>query len=63
MKKLFSVIIFATILSGCTSKLVIDNNQSYHKNDSSIIYSSNFNEEHYIWENWSFTTNRVVQPK
>lgn len=63
MKKLFSLIIITIALNGCIFRPDTNNNQPYHNNDNSVVYGSSFNEEHYIWENWSFTTNRVVQPR
>lgn len=45
--------------SGCTTKIqVIDGGSE--KSQSTKV-SSGFNDETYIWESWTFSTNRVVK--
>lgn len=45
-------------IGGCITKIqVIDDGSSSTNNIQRV--SSGFNDETYIWENWSFSTNRV----
>lgn len=57
-KKILIFSILTVFIIGCKSneKLEFDNANT---NKGKIIYSAEFNQEHYIWENWSFSTNRV----
>lgn len=57
-KKILILSILAASICGCTT----DKNPEFdnaNSNKGEIIYSTGFNQEHYIWENWSFSTNRV----
>ena len=55
MKKiLFIALVLATCI-GCTTKIIkVDG----AKNEEATSFSA-FNDERYIWEGWSFSTNRV----
>lgn len=57
-KKFFIFSILAASIIGCKSneKLEFDD---VNTNRGKITLSTEFNQEHYIWENWSFSTNRV----
>lgn len=63
MKKLFTftAIIFALTISGCKYKEPCSDysNTNYNNQPKVTNNSSGFNSEHYVWENWQFSTNRV----
>lgn len=63
MKKFTYAIAVATILffSGCKTMhfFVVDDNNS--KNDQTNVGA--FNDETYIWESWSYSTNQVNEVK
>lgn len=61
-KKIAAVVlagaVLAISLAGCTTKIQVIENGSSHSADRQSM-SSGFNDETYIWESWSFSTNRV----
>ena len=63
MKKKIIAIVFASLfltgIGGCITKIqVIDDGSNTSTNKVQNV-SNSFNDETYIWENWSFSTNRV----
>jgi len=66
MKKLklsaFVILVAAALwlVPGCTTKIqVIDDGSS--KTNQVHKVESGFNDETYVWESWTFSTNRVVK--
>ena len=49
-------IVSCLMLFGCKSK---PENSSYYNNTTNTIMQTQFNEEHYVWEGFIFSTNRV----
>lgn len=62
MKKIVLIAIAATMLLVCGCKS--ENTIHVIKSDTQTeVTGSGFNEEHYIWEGFIFTTNRVEKVK
>lgn len=58
MKKLIVLFILATCI-GCKTKIInIDN----AKNEEATSFEA-FNDESYVWEGWTFSTNKVNKVK
>lgn len=55
IKKLIAVVLLSAMLIGCKSESQYYNNQG----GTNVIFSTNFNEEHYVWEGFLFPTNRT----
>lgn len=51
-------LIFFGCVGGCTTKIQIIDDGSSKTNKVQNV-STGFNDETYIWESWSFSTNRV----
>ena len=54
MKKLITLFILLMCV-GCTPKII---NVNGTKNEETTSFNA-FNDESYVWENWSFSTNKV----
>lgn len=54
MKKLITLFILLVCV-GCTSTII---NVDGTKNEETTSFNA-FNDENYIWESWSFSTNKV----
>ncbi len=68
MKKISTLALVLTLLVGCAACDSCNpnkKNQFYQTNPTGTVQNvqSDFNQEHYIWENFIFTTNRVNQAK
>jgi hypothetical protein len=61
LKKILIICAFVSLFVGCKSNQNVKFDDANYKNDNKIILSSDFNKDHYIWENWQFSTNRVDQ--
>ena len=56
MKKIiFALFIFATVCSSCSTKNI---NVDRTKNEEKTSFNA-FNDERYVWESWTFSTNKV----
>lgn len=63
MKKILLILSMSLIFTGCISEC---NDCNYEPNyqyptvkDEVLIFGTDFNEEHYIWESFIFPTNRT----
>lgn len=63
MKKIIVILSVLVTLNGCIYHNRHDEEGQYYHYptliESSIYYGGSFNEEHYIWENFIFPTNRT----
>lgn len=59
MKKLITVFLLMTICIGCSTKII---NVDGKTNDERTSFNA-FNDESYVWEGWSFSTNKVDKVK
>jgi uncharacterized protein YceK len=56
MKKIiFALFILAVVCSGCSTKII---NVDGTKNEETTSFNA-FNDESYVWESWTFSTNKV----
>lgn len=63
MKKLFiAMILLSVICAGCNTKNIVSSTGNESTNSTQSAFSA-FNDERYIWEGWSFSTNKVQTTK
>lgn len=56
----FAGLALAGLVGGCITKIHVIDGKSDGTNNVQRV-SGSFNDETYIWESWSFSTNRVVR--
>lgn len=55
MKKIIFMLFILMFCFGCTPKII---NIDGTKNEETTSFNA-FNDENYVWESWSFSTNKV----
>lgn len=55
MKKIIFALFILTFCFGCSTKII---NVDGTKNEETTSFNA-FNDESYVWESWSFSTNKV----
>jgi uncharacterized protein YcfL len=59
MKKIIFTILCTFLFIGCASKCTKCKNDTFIKTNSSLNTFNAFNDERYVWESWTFSTNKV----
>lgn len=58
MKKIIIFSILLLIYAGCSTKIITTYDVNSSTNSQNKTFNA-FNDERYVWEGWSFSTNKV----